>query len=308
MIKERDRIDFKMGMGWIPDPPDFRDYGIDKDNIEPKFKNLRVKDSIVKMLSKINFSESSKAHNSPPINLIEYCSPIESQEGLGSCTAQAGVGLVEYFERRAFGKHINASRLFLYKTTRNLLHLTGDTGATLRATMAAMQLFGVPPEGYMPYVVEDFDKEPSAFCYSYGKEYQAIQYYRLDPPFIDKELLLNRIKSLLIYGLPSMFGFSVFNSYVQAIDDGEIPYPYEREYYVGGHAIVAIGFDDEKEIKNDYNGKSTTGALLIRNSWGPTWGDNGYGWLPYEYILTGLARDFWSLLKNEWFDEEKFGL
>lgn len=69
---------------------------------------------------------------------------------IGSCTANAGVGLVEYFERRAFGKHLDASRLFLYKVTRNLLHLTEDTGAYLRTTMAAMALFGVPPKNTGP--------------------------------------------------------------------------------------------------------------------------------------------------------------
>lgn len=113
------------------------------------------------------------------------------QLSLGSCTANAGVALVEYYERRAFGKHIDASRLFLYKSTRNLLKWTGDTGAFLRSTMEAMVLFGVPPEDYWKYVVADFDKEPSAFCYAFAQNYQALNYYRLDPPGTTPAALLS---------------------------------------------------------------------------------------------------------------------
>jgi len=84
--------------------------------------------------------------------------------------------------------------------------------------------------------------------------------------------------------------------------------PRRGERILGGHAIVAVGFDDEIKIKNTTCGVETTGALLIRNSWGTGWGNEGYGWLPYEYILRGLAIDWWSLLKNEWVDTKKFGL
>ena len=93
---------------------------------------------------------------------------------LGPVRPMRGVGLVEYFERRAFGKHIDASRLFLYKVTRNLLNWRGDTGAFLRSTMGAMVLFGVPPEQYWPYRIEEFDKEPPPFCYAFAQNYQAI--------------------------------------------------------------------------------------------------------------------------------------
>jgi C1A family cysteine protease len=116
---------------------------------------------------------------------------------------------VEYFERRAFGKHLDASRLFLYKVTRNLLKWTGDTGAFLRSTMYALTLFGVPPEEYYPYNIADFDKEPSAFCYAFAQSYQAISYYRLDPSGTARDALLARIKTELSKGLPSMFGFTV---------------------------------------------------------------------------------------------------
>ena len=283
-----------VGMGWLPDYPDFRDYTVDHPDIKS-------------MLHKAGLKSSGKVSLPSVVDLRPWCSPIENQGALGSCTANAGVGIVEYFERRAYGKHIDASRLFLYKTTRNMLHWTGDTGAFLRSTMGALVLFGVPPEEYWQYVVADFDKEPPAFCYAFAQNYQALRYYRLDPPTTPGDVVLARVKANLSAGLPTMFGFTVYNSYTQANTTGKIPYPTAGERIVGGHAIVAVGYDDSMKIKNTNAGAvETTGALLIRNSWGGGWGAAGYGWLPYEYILNRLATDWWSLLSNEWVDTGNF--
>ena len=296
-----------LAMGWLPDYPDHRDFSFDSPDLSRAARSVGEKDSIREMIKKIGVKENPVTIPASR-DLRIWCSHIEDQENIGSCTANAGVGILEYFERRAFGRHIDASRLFLYKVTRNLLHWTGDTGAFLRTTMAAMVLFGVPPEEYWKYYTPDFDVEPSAFCYSYAQNYQAIQYFRLDPPGTTPDRLLKRIKLYLAFGLPSMFGFTVFNSISQSKSDGEIPFPCPRERILGGHAVVAVGYDDKKKIKNDACRTTTTGAILIRNSWGTGWGDKGYGWLPYEYVLKGLAVDWWSLLKNEWVDTKKFGL
>jgi C1A family cysteine protease len=305
---EKERIGVELGMGWLPDYPDFRDYTVEKEELAPRLIRLGQRESVKAMLKKVGVSEPSKVKIPTSIDLRKWCSPVENQGAIGSCTANAGVGLVEYYERRAFGKHIDASRLFLYKATRNLLHWTGDRGAFLRTTMAAMVLFGVPPEEYWPYTTADFDREPSSFCYAFAQDYQTIQYFRLDSPATAKDALLKEIKSYLAAGLPSMFGFSVYSSIEQAGDDGKIPYPCRGERILGGHAVVAVGFDDQLKIKNATCGIETTGALLIRNSWGTGWGDKGYGWLPYEYVFQGLAKDWWTLLKNEWVDTKEFGL
>ncbi len=307
MAEGKERIGSELRMGWLPDYPDFRDYTIDKQEVtSEKVKKAGQKESVKAMLTKVGVAKSTKLSIPTSKDLRKWCSPIENQGSLGSCTANAGIALVEYCERRAFNKHIDASRLFLYKATRNLLHWTGDTGAFLRSTMGAMALFGIPPEEYWPYITTDFDKEPSAFCYAFAQAYQAIQYFRLDPPGTPKDSLLKWIKYLLSAGLPSMFGFTVFSSIEQGNDDGKIPYPCYGEKILGGHAVAAVGFDDEVKIKNTICGAKTEGALLIRNSWGFGWGENGYGWLPYEYVLKGLAIDWWTLLKNEWIDTGKF--
>jgi len=308
MAEAIERVGIELGMGWLPDYPDFRDYTVEKEEVAPRLVRLGQKESVKAMLTKVGVAEPARVSIPTSIDLRKWCPPIENQGSLGSCTANAGVGLVEYYQRRAFGNHIDASRLFLYKATRNLLHWTGDRGAFLRTTMAAMVLFGVPPEEYWPYVISDFDKEPSSFCYAFAQDYQAIQYFRIDPPGRPKDLLLKKIKSLLAAGLPSMFGFTVFSSIEQTTDDGKIPYPCRGERILGGHAVVTVGFDDKMKIKNATCGVETTGALLIRNSWGTGWGDKGYGWLPYDYVLRGQAIDWWSLLKNEWVNTKEFGL
>ena len=281
--------------GWLPPMPDLRDYTEDNKALEEINLKLGMAEVDPKALTSVD--------------LRKWCSPIEDQLTIGSCTAQAGAGIVEYYEKRAYGKHLEASRLFLYKVTRNLMQQTGDTGGRLRDVMKALALCGVPAEKYWPYVVEDFDKEPDAFIYSIANNYEAVKYFCHDPlgSDISSVAVLDSVKKYLVAGIPSMFGFWGFPSFESSDVTGGIPYPCQGESAEWGHAIVAVGYDDEKKIKNLKCNRETTGALLIRNSWGKSWGDKGYGWMPYDYVLSKLAMDFWSLLGMEWVDSGQFG-
>jgi C1A family cysteine protease len=289
------------GLGWLPDYPDFRDYSSETAEIRPLLEKVHVEKGKAKGAPKASGLKSAE-------DLRDWCPPVEDQGSIGSCTANAGVGLIEYFERRAHGRHLDASRLFLYKVTRNLLHWTGDTGAFLRSTMGAMKLFGVPPSEYWPYDIAQYEEEPPAFCYAFAANYQAIKFFRLDPPDTSSADLLNRIKVYISGGFPVMFGFTVFSSIGQADGTGKIPFPQQGDQVSGGHAVVAVGYDDKMQIKHSKPGaKATKGALLIRNSWGTGWGDDGYGWLPYEYVLRSQATDWWSLITSEYVDTGQFG-
>ncbi len=285
-------------LGWLKDYADIRDYSPEHSIVKP-------------MLTKIKKSPLDFSSDVPKsVDLKHLCSPVEDQGDIGSCTAQAGVGLIEYFENRAHNKFLEASRLFLYKVTRNYLQLQGDTGAYLRSTIAAMALFGVAPEKYWPYDTSRYDEEPPGFCYSFAQNYKAIKYFRLDSYGLSPEIVLDRIKNYLFTGFPAMFGFTVFDSIEQAEENsGKIPFPDAKtDRIVGGHAVVAVGYDDKIEIINRKGDKKKSkGAFLIRNSWGKTWGENGYGWLPYDYLLKwNLASDWWTLIKQDYIDLEIF--
>jgi len=122
----------------------------------------------------------------------------------------------------------------------------------------------------------------------------------LQTKHLRQEMRLESLEPRLAAKLPSMFGFSVFSSMPTIGGEPDIPYPGPKDRLEGGHAVMAVGYDNKRKI-----GKHT-GALLIRNSWGKEWGDGGYGWLPYSYVLNGLAVDFWSVADAEFIETDLF--
>jgi C1A family cysteine protease len=288
------------GMGWRPDLPDFRDYTEETPDVRTVLAPTGVTAAAAKGARPCRLPAA--------VDLRDWASPVEDQGALGSCTAQAGAGVIEYYERKSFGHHVEASRLFLYKATRNLMKARGDSGAYLRSTMGAMVLFGVLPEPYWPYTdaEEAFDKEPPAFCYAFAQNYRTLLYFRHDAAGVTRAAVLERLRTYLAAGHPAMFGFTVYSSVDQAETTGRIPVPFGRERIEGGHAVVAMGYDDAMAVANTSGGEPSRGALLIRNSWGKGWGEKGYGWLPYAYVQRGLAEDFWSVLKKDWIDTGEF--
>lgn len=279
-----------IGLGWARDLPDLRDKSLDDEELvsflQTDVKKTFVLDSGATLKCKI-IEEN-----------LQYCTQVEDQGSLGSCTAQSVVGMLEYLMRRGTGDHVDGSRLFVYKATRNLLGWTGDTGAYLRTAIQSVATFGMPPESYYPYQIQNFEEEPSAFHYSFAANYKALRYTRLDPHGKPPAAVLDNVRWALAAGYPAVFGFSVYSSLGNAAD---IPYPTVNDTLQGGHAVMAVGYDDDRNCVNAPNG-----ALFIRNSWGQSWGDQGYGYLPYEYILNGLATDFWTCFKAEWIDNKQF--
>ncbi len=276
-------------MGWSPDLPDARDY---------TYRH----DKVLKLLRRLKRSRRKTLPNEVDLRRDddgEYFTPPEDQGPLNCSAACAVLGLVEYFERRVRGRTFEGSKLFLYKVTRNRLQkrlrVTGDTGADLRTTLKALVQFGVPPEEHWPYEIDDFDQEPSAFLYGVAKPFRRVRYVRLDEPNCDGAKTWAVVKSFLAAGFPVAFGFPVPTSLTA---DANVPYRPGLDSIRGGQAAVAVGY------KTDHFGPSQD-ALLIRSSWGSRWGDTGNGWLPTSYLRNQLAKDFWTLLSEQWLDSDE---
>jgi C1A family cysteine protease len=323
-----------VALGYHPDLPDLRDYQLDKPKKEIPESVQEVLEEIKKQ-NVLLYKDHREKLTGPQIqkkavefksyllheidelparhDLREtgYFSPVEDQEDIGSCTAQAVIGLVEYL-MRAGGLHpMDMSRMFLYKVTRRLLGWTGDTGAYLRTTIKAMALFGVPPEYEWPYKNELLDEEPDSYNYSFAQNFKALTYARLDGygEGSGGGNTLNTIRRTLADGFPVVFGFPVHRS-ISSVRFPEfvIHYPQTEigDSLIGGHAVLAVGFDDKKiTLKSPLIEKR--GALIIRNSWGQQWGESGYAYLPYEYVTNQLAVDFWSIFNKDWINLQQFG-
>jgi C1A family cysteine protease len=270
-------------LGWQKSLPDFRDYSPESDEVRALLSGLTAKPFL---------GDESPEKES----LASYFPEVGDQQQIHSSAAQACVDLVQYFDRRAFGRIVELSKLFVYQATQQLLGTSGNYGLDLRTTLKAIVTFGIPYEQHWPYDPEKLCDEPSAFLYSIADRYRSVRYVRLDGRNRTGRETLAVVKAFLDAGFPSVFGFSVPASISR---NGDVPYRPTFDNIQGGQAVVAVGYDDERL-------SSTKGALLFRNSWGREWGEDGYGWLPYAYVEEQLAVDFWTLVSSEWLDSDEF--
>lgn len=278
------------GLGWQPDLPDARDY------------TFRHPD-VLSLLWRLSPSPRKTLPDAVDLRSDgegEYFSPPGDQGSLNSSSAFAVLSLVEYFERRIHGRTFEGSKRFLYKVTRNRIAKSvdkiADNGADLRTTLKVLTQFGVPPEEYFPYDVQRGHEEPNAFLYGLAKPFPELRYFRLDEPNSNGEATWATLKSFLAAGFPIAFGFTVPSTLTS---DASIPYRPDFDIPRGGQAAVAVGYKINKF------GRGLDG-LLARCSWGNQWGDNGNGWLPVAFIRKQLARDFWSIISEDWLDSEEF--
>jgi C1A family cysteine protease len=215
------------------------------------------------------------------IDLRNRCPPVYDQGKLGSCTANALAFGYEYTE--LVQKNNNAfmpSRLFIYYNERDIEHsINIDSGAELYDGIFSLFTIGVCPEKEWNYDISKFTIKPDKKCYDDAKNNIINQFYALQQN-------LEQFKSALILGFPIIFGFKVYNSFESedVAKTGIMTMPSKDDYIVGGHAVAAVGFDDSKK------------HFIVRNSWGDSWGDKGYFYMPYEYILNkDLSSDFWYI-------------
>jgi len=215
------------------------------------------------------------------VDLKPLCPPVYNQGNLGSCTANALGGAFQFGQMKQNKPNFVPSRLFIYYNERAMEGtINEDAGAMIRDGIKTMVKEGVCPERKWGYFEERFKQKPNKCCYKVALENQVLEYQRITPHS------LYEVKHCLADGYPVVFGFMIYESMMtqEVARTGYVPVPSVTEKSIGGHAVMAVGYDDSKE------------ALIVRNSWGNKWGINGYFYLPYWYITTpNAAADFWTI-------------
>jgi C1A family cysteine protease len=216
------------------------------------------------------------------IDLRDKCPKIYNQGELGSCTANAIACAIQFDEIKQNLDSQVPSRLFIYYNERDIEgNVDRDTGASLRDGVKCINKIGYCNETQWPYDIQKFTEKPEQSCYDYARKHKSLSYKKVQQ---DEE----HIKSVLNMGFPIVFGISVYESFEseEVAKTGIVPLPKNHEKMLGGHAIVIVGYDEEKRL------------FTFRNSWGEDWGDKGYGYLPYDYVCDkDLASDFWVITK-----------
>ena len=216
------------------------------------------------------------------------CPPVYDQGQVGSCTANSIAGAFEFTQKKQMLADFMPSRLFIYYNERAMEGTTNqDAGAQIRDGIKSVVKQGVPPESEWPYS-EDMSvvtKKPNSTAYSDALQHKVVSYHRISSRTADG--MLNLMKSCLADGYPFCFGFTVYSAFegAEVANTGILKMPnLKKEDIVGGHAVLAVGYDDKKKM------------VLVRNSWGNKWGQKGYFWMPYAYISDkNLASDFWTV-------------
>jgi C1A family cysteine protease len=310
------------GLGFHPDLPDNRDCGwkalfkflSEAEEARDRADKEKKRTAVQRFGSPIKLGLASAEDAPGGATLREHVHlgdeyrlpPVEDQGQTNSCTAQAAAAMVEFLYGRATGVHEDFSRMFIYFNTRRLLGWTGDPGAYIRTTFKAMRVFGVPPEMDWPFDQRLLDRAPEPFHYGYAGNFKTMKYARLDERGQTPGEVLDRVKTILSVGFPVEFGFTVYES-IRQMRGYVIPVPREKEKVLGGHAVLAVGYDDNLEYL-DQKGDKQRGGIIIQNSWGTGWGDRGYGFLPYWYIEQESAIDFWTAYDTEWLKLQDFEL
>jgi hypothetical protein len=248
--------------GWIRDLPDHRD-----------FLYAAKMPSIKKLPDRID--------------LRSDCPPVENQLQLGSCTANALVGALEFLQIKLKQPLVDLSRLFVYYNEREMEGTVDqDSGAALRDGIKSLRDNGICSEDLWPYDISRFRERPPQNCYQKALDHQIIEYQSIRT--------LDEARTCLAEGFPFAFGFAVYSGFESdaVAKSGVLSYPTKTEEYKGGHAVMAVGYDDKSQ------------RFIVRNSWGWDWEQAGYFTMPYEYAFgsskrQALAMDFWTIRSTE---------
>lgn len=247
----------KKSYGWVPDLPDKRDH-------------------------KFQVSKPTILLNLPSkVDLTDKCPSVYDQGALGSCTANAIAGAIEFDIKKQKLDDFMPSRLFIYYNERDIEGTTlSDSGAMIRDGIKSVNKQGVCHEDMWPYDISQFTDKPPSNCYDEALDNIVLSYQRMERD-------IHQMRGCLAEGYPFVIGFTVY-SYFESPEMAQngilnIPDP-DEEQVLGGHAVLVVGYNDE------------TKRFKVRNSWSDKWGQNGYFEMPYEYLLDeNLSDDFWCI-------------
>ncbi len=210
------------------------------------------------------------------VDLREWDTIVESQDSLGSCSSNALTNSYEMMVKQEYSEYfVHLSRLFIYYNTRSEYgNILEDNGMYLRDGLKSLLKFGVCSEELWPYDLEKFDDRPTDECYEDAKKRKIVKYQKLVSTYY--------ITEVLNHNKPVVFGMEIYDSFMDLNERiSTVNFPSRKEKNLGGHAMCMVGYDLDKRL------------FLAKNSFGPNWGDNGYCWIPFDYIKQE-GYDIWT--------------
>ena len=232
----------------------------------------------------------------PSVDLRNRLPACFDQGNLGSCTANAGAGLMSFL----FPAKPAFSRLQIYYDTRDLEgDIADDSGGETRDVMKALQQDGAAPESEWPYDVAKFADPLSAQVVADATQSKLGQYSRLST---ENEFLLclaSEFPYLLGFECPDYIDSDAIAAHGVFWLPGTV-----NPTFVGGHDVLIVGYDLHFKSNPDFlaSGVDPTlvqdEALMVRNSWGTSWGipdKPGHFWMPMSWASnTSTGGDSWT--------------